>query len=128
TSPAAFHASDRQPFRRGQSHASAAYGTSSGHDMWICTVQTSAAPISANASGSRIVPLRKTGTASKKPMKNAMAGTSRYDVLMMSVENSIVQSSVISQPQTSHAGSGIRTVMYQANAATAAIDIRLIST
>ena len=48
---------------------------------------------------------------------------------MMWVENSSVHGSVISQPQTSHAGNeGRRTVMYHANAASAAIEMRLSRT
>src|SRR5436190_22430892 len=62
-------------------------------------------------------------------MKNAAAGASRYDGLMMCVENSSVQGSVISQPQTSQRGTdGSRAETYQANAPSPQTDSRLRKT
>ena len=68
---------DRQSGRHPENHASATYGSSNGHDMWICRTQVMAAPIRKNATGSGIFPSRKVGTASKKPMKKTSAGASR---------------------------------------------------
>src|SRR5690348_9888122 len=88
--------------------------------------QASPAPISPKASGIGTLPPRSAGTLSKKPMKKAIAGARTYEGLMMCVENSIVQGSVISQPHTSHLGScGSRAETYQANTASAAIDMTL---
>src|SRR5262249_35143470 len=96
--------------------------------MWSCTTQASPAPIMAKASGTGILPTRNAGTLSKKPMKKAIAGASRYEGLTMCVEKSIVHGRVISQPHTSHLGScGSRAETYQANTASAAIDTRLSS-
>src|SRR5262245_27744194 len=82
-----------------------------------------------NASHSGIFPIRKTGTASKNPRKKIKAGASRYDGLMMCVENSSVHGTVINQPQTSHSGScGRRLVMYQAKRPSVATDSRFSST
>src|SRR5262245_61758907 len=78
-----------------------------------------------NASHTGMVPIRKTGTASKNPRKKISAGASRYDGLMTCVENSSVHGTVISQPQTSHSGNvGSLLVMYQANRPRVATDSR----
>ena len=117
------------PTRHPATQASAAYGRSNGQDMWIWMTHPVAAPIRPKASGTGIFPRRKTGTASKKPMKKAIDGTSRYEGLRMWAESCSVQGSVISQPQTSQAGSeGMRALMYHASAARAAMDIRLMNT
>src|SRR5689334_1869745 len=88
-----------------------------------------AAPIRPKATGNGIFPRRKTGTASKKPMKKAIDGARTYEGLIRWVESSKVQGSIISQPQTSQVGSaGRRALIYQANAAMPAIDNTLRNT
>src|SRR4051812_31562507 len=105
TNVAAFVSIRRVPKLHPATHASAAYGSSNGHDMWIWMIHASAAPISPKASGTGIFPTRKMGTASKNPMKKAIDGASRYDGLIRWAESSSVQGSVISQAQTSQVGS-----------------------
>ncbi len=83
----------------------AAKGSSSGHDMWTCMIQVSAAPIARNAVRGESTPIDNAGTASKKPTKKRIAAGSTYEGLLTCVENWSVQGAVSSHPQTSHRGS-----------------------
>ena len=68
-------------------------------------IQPIAAPIAANARRGDTTPIDRAGTASKKPMKKAIAAGRTYEGLMTCVENCSVQGAVSSHPQTSHRGS-----------------------
>ncbi len=125
----AYRVADATPSDQRESKANAAYGSSSGHDMWTCSTHGIAAPIITNATAGETIPRLKTGTASKKPTKNTSAGASTYEGLMTCVENSSVHGNVINQPHTSHFGSeGRRRVRYHANPASAAIEMMLRNT
>src|SRR5712691_1786485 len=76
-----------------------------------------------------MVPRRKAGTASKKPVKNTTAAGRTYDGLMTCVEYCNVHGIVNNQPQISQRGSaGNRFESKTANAASAPVDSTFNST
>src|SRR5215831_16699920 len=97
--------------------------------MWICIAHVIAAPIMKCATNVPTKPVENAGIASRNPTKKTTAAGSKYEGLMMCVENCSVQGIVNSQPHTSHFGTeGTRRHTYTQNSASAANDSRFSRT
>src|SRR5438128_445740 len=92
------------PLDRFAATAMTTYGSSNGHDMWICSIQATPKPINENDTGNAISPALVAGNASRNPTKNTAAPGRMYDVLIMCAENWSVHGTIMIQPQTSQRG------------------------